>query len=275
MPAGPPMVAAVKVFPARSRRQPHGGPTPSGRYDCRRPEQTPFLKVVSESLEGWRDRAERPVPGHVADELRGYLECRLLCFGFARADCMTRRTGFVVAISCKGRGICPSCNGRHMAQTAAHLVDHVIPLVPVRQWVISVPKRLHGLLADQTRAGAMLTRIFLAEIGRILTAAGRQVTTKPPGRRTWRDSAPTPETHDLSGEGTRSANRHLELGRREHAAHEPVNTPVMVAEVPLAGLSVAGCEAEAWAPDSARFRADSMVARSAWLLVLNCRGIGP
>ena len=27
---------------------------------------------------------------------------------------------FVVAFSCKGRGVCPSCNGRRMAQTAAH-----------------------------------------------------------------------------------------------------------------------------------------------------------
>jgi hypothetical protein len=54
---------------------------------------------------------------------------------------MTCRTGFIVAFSCKGRGVCPSCNGRHMAQTAAHLADHVIPPVPVRQWVISVPKR--------------------------------------------------------------------------------------------------------------------------------------
>ncbi len=35
--------------------------------------------------------------------------------------------GFVVAFSCKGRGVCPSCNGRHMAQTAAHLADHVTP----------------------------------------------------------------------------------------------------------------------------------------------------
>jgi hypothetical protein len=26
-----------------------------------------------------------------------------------------------------------------MAQTAAHLADHVIPPVPERQWVISVP----------------------------------------------------------------------------------------------------------------------------------------
>ena len=82
-----------------------------------------------------------PPPVTVEDELRGYLACGLLCFGFARAVCMTCRTGFVVAFSCKGRGVCPSCNGRHMSQTASHLVDHVIPPVPVRQWVISVPKR--------------------------------------------------------------------------------------------------------------------------------------
>ena len=63
----------------------------------------------------------------IEDELRGYLECELLCFGFARAACMTCRTGFVVAFSCQGRGACPSYNGRHMAQTAAHLADHVIP----------------------------------------------------------------------------------------------------------------------------------------------------
>ena len=79
---------------------------------------------MSEHLESWlewRDQAERPVPGYVEDELRGYLECGILCFGFARAVCMTCRTGLVVAFSCKGRGVCPSCNGRHMAQTAAQI----------------------------------------------------------------------------------------------------------------------------------------------------------
>ena len=120
---------------------------------------------------GGREAAERAVPGYVEDELRGYLACGLLCFGFARAVCMTCRTGFVVAFSCKGRGVCPSCNGRHMAQTAAHLVDHVIPPVPVRQWVISVPKRLRGMLADRPRAVAALTKIFLEEIERLLLAA--------------------------------------------------------------------------------------------------------
>ncbi|NDA27146.1 MAG: hypothetical protein EBZ05_10025, partial [Verrucomicrobia bacterium] len=60
-----------------------------------------------------------------------------------------------------------------MAQTAAHLVDRVIPPVPVRQWVISVPKRLRCFLADRPNAVAALTRIFIEEIERLLcTAAG-------------------------------------------------------------------------------------------------------
>jgi len=58
-----------------------------------------------------------------------------------------------------------------MAQTAAHLADHVIPPVPVRQWVISVPKRLRGMPADRPTAVAALTKIFLDEIERSLCAA--------------------------------------------------------------------------------------------------------
>ena len=39
-----------------------------------------------------------------------------------------------MAFSCKGRAVCPSCNARRMAETAAHLVDQVFPPLPVRQW---------------------------------------------------------------------------------------------------------------------------------------------
>ncbi len=34
-----------------------------------------------------------------------------------------------------------------MAERAAHLVDHVLPDVPIRQWVLSVPHHLRYLLA--------------------------------------------------------------------------------------------------------------------------------
>jgi hypothetical protein len=168
------MVAALCGFPARPRLRPHAGPAPRRCYERRRPEKTPLHKIISENLASWlewRDVAERPVPGYVEEELRGYLECGILCFGFGRALCTGCGQGFVIAFSCKGRGVCPSCNGRHMAQTAAHLVDHVIPPVPVRQWVISVPKRLRGFLADRPAAVAALTRIFIEEIERLLGAA--------------------------------------------------------------------------------------------------------
>jgi len=108
---------------------------------------------------------------HVEGEFREYLRCGILCCGFARARCTSCGHGFLVAFSCKGRGVCPSCTGRRMAQTAAHLADRVIPPVPVRQWVISVPKRLRGILADRPAAVTALARIFLDEIERWLGAA--------------------------------------------------------------------------------------------------------
>ncbi len=55
----------------------------------------------------------------------------------------------LVAFSCKRRGFCPACGGRRMAETAAHLVEHVIPQVPVRQWVVSFPIPFRHLFATQ------------------------------------------------------------------------------------------------------------------------------
>jgi hypothetical protein len=50
-----------------------------------------------------------------------------------------------------------SCNARRMAETAAHLVDQVFPPLPVRQWVLAVPKRLRYFLnRDPEALGAVL-----------------------------------------------------------------------------------------------------------------------
>ena len=71
-----------------------------------------------------------------------YLECGIYATGYARARCEDCGHDFLVAFSSKGRGVCPSCNKRHMAQTEAHLSDHVFTCLPVRHWVLSAPKRL-------------------------------------------------------------------------------------------------------------------------------------
>ena len=48
-----------------------------------------------------------------------------------------------------------------MAETAAHLVDHVFPPLSVRQWVLSVPKRLRYFLEREPGAVTAVLRIFL------------------------------------------------------------------------------------------------------------------
>ncbi len=77
------------------------------------------------------------------------LRHRLVC-----ADCAH---DYFVAFSCKGRGVCPSCNTRRMVDTAAHLTDHLLPRLPVRQWVLSVPKRLRHFMQ---RDGAVLNMVL-------------------------------------------------------------------------------------------------------------------
>ncbi|MDH4215401.1 MAG: transposase zinc-binding domain-containing protein [Gallionella sp.] len=62
--------------------------------------------------------------------------------GFARAYCDKCGRDFLIALFCKKRGECPYCNTRRVIETAAHLAEHVFPCLPVRQWVLSVPKRL-------------------------------------------------------------------------------------------------------------------------------------
>jgi len=46
-----------------------------------------------------------------------------------------------------------------MVETAAHLADHVILRLPVRQWVLSVPKRLR--LSPGARSGGSKRRAAL------------------------------------------------------------------------------------------------------------------
>ena len=108
------------------------------------------------------------MPEHVEREFRRYLECGILAHGFARARCGECGHDFLIAFSCKGRGVCPSCNTRRMVETAAHLADHVIPRLPVRQWVLAMPKRLRYFLhRDADLQGAAL-RLFLGAVEQCL-----------------------------------------------------------------------------------------------------------
>ncbi len=55
-------------------------------------------------------------------------------------------------------------------KTAAHLVDHVFPPLPVRQWVLSLPKRLRYFLQRKPAAVNAVLHIFLRTIEAALRA---------------------------------------------------------------------------------------------------------
>ncbi len=147
-------------------------------YNPRHPERTLLYQTIAEHFETWYELASAgqfdgqgdyhaPKP-YIRQAFRKYLECGIFAHGFARARCGDCGHDYFVAFSCKGRGVCPSCNTRRMVQTAAHLTDHVFPRLPVRQWVLSVPKRLRYFMQRDGATLNMVLRIFLRVIAQSL-----------------------------------------------------------------------------------------------------------
>src|SRR5215813_7924071 len=134
----------------------------TGDYRPRDAEHAMLYRVIDEHLDAFLETARRhadgaALPAFVEQEFRDFLTCGVLAHGFARLRCTGCALERLVPFSCKGRGFCPSCGGRRMTECAARLVDEVLPQVPVRQWVLSVPYRLRYLLAwDHALARAVL-----------------------------------------------------------------------------------------------------------------------
>ena len=122
-------------------------------HERHRPEQTTLYRLVRQHAASFIAHTEAStgaeLPRFIKEEFDAFLECGILAHGFLRLRCGECGHDKLLAFSCKRRGFCPSCGARRMSQTAAHLVDHVIPHVPVRQWVLSLPIPLRVLLAAQ------------------------------------------------------------------------------------------------------------------------------
>jgi hypothetical protein len=149
-------------------------------YLRRNPSEGVLYSVLAAHLETFLARAEGDgsapgLPRYVVRELRSYLTCGVLAHGFARFRCFGCGTDDLVAFSCKGRGFCPSCGGRRMAESAAHLVDHVLPWVPVRQWVLSFPWALRYVLARRPALCGAVRRVFLRAVFSFYRARGASV----------------------------------------------------------------------------------------------------
>ncbi len=129
----------------------------------RQPEGTvlyPAVQAAWSTLASRVSSAGRSVPCFREGEFAGFLRCGILGYGFARVHCDDCGEDDVVAFSCKGRGLCPSCGAARMVDKAAWLRNAVIPEVPVRQWVLSLPYRVRALCAHDAAACALVRSVL-------------------------------------------------------------------------------------------------------------------
>ena len=61
-----------------------------------------------------------------------------------------------------------------MADTAAHLIDSVFPIVPVRQWVLSLPFALRYRMAYDSRLMSDVLNVFVRAVLGSLRSRARE-----------------------------------------------------------------------------------------------------
>ncbi len=150
---------------------------PDQAYRPRQPQETVLYQVLAEQVETSLDdlqRVGRELPPFVVDELHSFLICGIPQHGCCRVRCQDCGHSKVVAFSCKGRGFCPSCTGRRMADTAAHLVDRVWPERHIRQWVLSLPVELRFRAAYVRGLAGMLEHIWVRTLRSFLRLRARR-----------------------------------------------------------------------------------------------------
>ncbi len=140
----------------------------AGSYARRRPEATLLHRVVSRELDPFLEAAAgrgHPLLPFVERIFRDYLAGGILDHGFVVVRCGDCGEQRLVAFSCKRRGLCPSCAVRRKSEAGADLVDHILPRVGVRPWVLTLPFTLRYRLGCDRELlspvlGAFLHRLF-------------------------------------------------------------------------------------------------------------------
>ncbi len=115
----------------------------------RKPHLTPLYQCVQDHYEAlepfWPERFEkrygfwRP---YLKEVMVRYLSCGDPHGGFARIRCDACGTERLLAFSCKRRYLCPSCHQKRTVAFGQWVLTHVLPAVPYRHFVLSIPKIL-------------------------------------------------------------------------------------------------------------------------------------
>jgi hypothetical protein len=182
-------------------------------YRARQPHKSALYQVLRDNLETffacYAHRYQSHY-GYLRKEVRRTLEEMLQCgcyeFGMARVKCTSCDEQQMVPLSCRWRGVCNSCQHKRSLAFCDFMLEEVVPDVPVRQFVFSLPKALRRFFAFDGSLYRQLSQLVIGEITRYM----RSVTGHPdlePGLCCWDQSFGTrldgyhPHQHIVATDG--------------------------------------------------------------------------
>ena len=109
--------------------------------------------------------------GFVDKVVACYLDCGTKEAGFARLRCDDCHTERLLTLSCKQRGICPSCDAKRAAAFAAFLKDELLEDVGHSLWTFTIPKMLRPYFMHHRELLGDLARLSYETIRQLMTEA--------------------------------------------------------------------------------------------------------
>jgi Transposase zinc-binding domain/Putative transposase len=155
-------------------------------YRPRNPRATSLYQLLETHFETlkrlWEERFERRYgfwKGYWDSAVFSYLDCGLFESGFARVVCPECRFEFLVAFSCKGRGLCPSCGAKRAAIFSQLLQTKILADVPHAQWVFTLPKMLRPYFLYHRELLGELAQLAYETVREMMAAAVDQSHARP------------------------------------------------------------------------------------------------
>ena len=155
-------------------------------YRARNPRVTPLYQLLESHFDTvkalWEERFERRYgfwKGFYESAVHKYFDCGLFESGFARVVCTRCHLEFLVAFSCKARGLCPSCTAKRAAIFSELLQHKILADVPHAQWVFSVPKMLRPYFLHHRELLGDLATIAYQTVREMMGAASDEPAARP------------------------------------------------------------------------------------------------
>ena len=130
----------------------------------------------------WEERFETRFGfwrGFVDTVVARYLDCGIAEGGFARLRCDTCDLEKLLTLSCKQRGICPSCDAKRAAAFAALLKDELLENVGHCLWTFTIPKMLRPYFMYQRELLGDLVRLAYETIHELMSEAAGDDKARP------------------------------------------------------------------------------------------------